>query len=110
MSNSLTLLPPPPEEGSAALALDQQMAAHYVALEDDARKAQAIQDNVLALPQATEAFNSIPNQPISEETTPHAYMIFRRTLADAGLSTYGAKNYYQRPKYCSKQRLTLIGC
>ncbi|MCH7228532.1 phosphatase PAP2 family protein [Haloferula sp. A504] len=96
--NSLTLLPPPPEDGSAALALDQQMAAHYVALEDEARKAQAIQDNILAFPQATEAFNSILEQPISEETTPHAYMILRRTLADAGLSTYAAKNHYQRPR------------
>ena len=33
---------------------------------------------------------------ISEENTPHLYMILRRTLADAGLSTYGAKNHYQR--------------
>jgi hypothetical protein len=31
-----------------------------------------------------------------EHDTPHLYMLLRRTLADAGLSTYTAKNHYQR--------------
>jgi acid phosphatase (class A) len=35
---------------------------------------------------------------ISEENTPHLYMILRRSLADAGLSTYAAKNHYQRKR------------
>ena len=96
--DSLALLPPPPGEGSAAFAFDQEVAAQNVAMEDEARKAQAIQDNVLAFPEATEAFNGVLPVSISEETTPHLYMILRRTLADAGLSTYAAKNHYQRPR------------
>lgn len=98
LPDSLALLPPPPAEGSVALDLDQDMARYYVALEDDARKAQAIQDNVLAFPEAVEAFNGALPVSISEDATPHIYMILRRSLADAGLSTYAAKEKYQRPR------------
>jgi acid phosphatase (class A) len=96
--NSLQLVPPPPEEGSAALMLDQEMAGKYVELEDEARKEQASKDAVLSFPEATEAFNTVLDVEISEENTPHLYMILRRTLADAGLSTYAAKNHYQRQR------------
>lgn len=96
--NSLKLVPPPPQEGSAAFQLDQEIAAMYVASDDEARKEQATQDAVLTFPEATEAFNIILEVQISEETTPHLYMILRRTLADAGLSTYAAKNHYQRAR------------
>ncbi len=96
--NSLKLVPPPPEEGSAAFLLDQEFAAYYVALDDEARKAQAVKDNVLHFPEAGEAFNNVLDIQVSEESTPHLYMILRRTLADAGLSTYTAKNHYQRKR------------
>lgn len=96
--NSLKLVPPPPEEGSAAFALDQEIAGKYVASTDEARKAQAKADAYLGFPEAAEAFNIILDTKISEETTPNLYMILRRTLADAGLSTYTAKNHYQRKR------------
>ena len=96
--NSLNLIPPPPEKGSVAYLLDQEIATNFIALNDDVRKEQAVKDAELAFPQATEAFNIILNIKISEITTPHLYMILRRTLADAGLSTYSAKNYYQRAR------------
>jgi acid phosphatase (class A) len=96
--NSLALVPPPPEEGSAAFLLDQDVAATYVAMQDEARKDQATQDAVLAFPEALNAFNSVLEVQISEANTPHLYMILRRTLADAGLSTYAAKNHYQRER------------
>ena len=96
--NSLKLVPPPPEEGSAAYMLDQAVAAKYVALDDEDRKAQATKDAILAFPEATDAFNIVLNVKISKENTPHLYMILRRTLADAGLSTYAAKNHYQRKR------------
>ncbi|WP_340112131.1 acid phosphatase [Maribellus mangrovi] len=98
LPNSLELVSPPPKEGSAAFALDQEIAAMYVASDDEARKEQAKKDAVLHFPEATEAFNIILNIQISEETTPNLYMILRRTLADAGLSTYAAKNHYQRER------------
>jgi acid phosphatase (class A) len=37
-------------------------------------------------------------RPISEERTPHLYLLLRRTLTDVGLSTYAAKNHYQRER------------
>lgn len=70
--------------------LDQEVAAKYVALEDELRKEQASKDAILSFPKATEAFNIVLDVKISEENTPHLYMILRRTLADAGLSTYAA--------------------
>jgi acid phosphatase (class A) len=96
--DSLKLVPPPPQEGSAAFQLDQEIAATYVALKDEARKEQATQDADLAFPEAVDAFNIVLDVHITEETTPHLYMILRRTLADAGLSTYAAKNHYQRAR------------
>jgi acid phosphatase (class A) len=98
MPNSLLLVPPPPEEGSAAWELDMEIAAKYVAMEDEARKAQATSDAELHFPEAIEAFNMVLDQRITEETTPMVYMIIRRTLADAGLSTYAAKDHYQRER------------
>jgi acid phosphatase (class A) len=96
--NSLFLVPPPPKEGSKAFEHDQEIAAKYVALNDEARKAQAVKDNVLHFPEAADAFNMVLETDISEQTTPHLYMILRRTLADAGFSTYQAKNHYQRKR------------
>ena len=57
--NSLKLVPPPPEEGSAAFQLDQEIAAKYVALEDESRKEQATKDAMLAFPEAADAFNIV---------------------------------------------------
>jgi len=98
MPNSLLLVPPPPEEGSAAWDLDMEMAASFVAMEDEARKEQAAKDANLHFPEAAGAFNSVLDVQISEENTPQVYMILRRTLADAGLSTYAAKNHYKRAR------------
>jgi acid phosphatase (class A) len=98
MPNSLLLVSPPPEVGSAAWELDMEIAAKYVAMEDEARKAQAASDAELHFPEAIEAFNIVLDQKVSEETTPMVYMILRRTLADAGLSTYAAKDHYQRER------------
>ena len=96
--NSLELVPPPPEEGSAAYAFDVEVATKYVSSTDEARKKQATADAHLGFPDAVEAFNIILDTKISEQDTPNLYMILRRTLADAGLSTYAAKNYYERER------------
>jgi acid phosphatase (class A) len=98
MPNSLLLVPPPPEEGSAAWELDMDIAAKYVAMEDETRKALATSDAELHFPEAAEAFNVVLDLKITEESTPMVYMILRRTLADAGLSTYAAKDHYKRER------------
>jgi len=98
LPNSLKLVPSPPEEGSAAYALDLDVAGKYVSSTDEVRKKQATADAHLGFPEAAEAFNIILDTKISEKTTPNLYMIMRRTLADAGLSTYAAKDYYKRER------------
>ena len=94
--NGLLILPPPPAEGSAAMKLDEEIALNYVSSTDTARRALATRDAELHFPEATASFNSVLNIPISEEQTPHLYMILRRSLTDAGLSTYTAKKHYKR--------------
>lgn len=98
LPNSLFLVPPPPQEGSTAFQLDLEIAAKYIASDDETRKQQAARDAVLAFPEALHAFNIVLDRPVSKDTTPHLYMILRRTVADAGLSTYMAKNHYQRAR------------
>ena len=98
LPNSLVLLPLPPDENSAAFILDQEIASKYVAMKDSARRQQAIEDTELYFPDALKGFNRVLNTTISEENTPHLYVILRRSLADAGLSTYGAKKHYKRAR------------
>jgi acid phosphatase (class A) len=96
--NSLIILPPPPAEGSTAKKLDEEMAEKFIASTDTARKAMAARDAVLYFPEAAGAFNSVLDIRISEEQTPHLYMILRRSLTDAALSTYMAKSHYKRQR------------
>ncbi len=98
LPNSLELLPQPPAEGSTEWKLDQEKANFFVNQVSEERTAQAIRDADLSFPGALQAFNGVLPFPITEESTPNSYMILRRTLADAGLSTYRAKNHYQRPR------------
>jgi len=87
LPNSLALLSAPPVEGSAEWKLDQEKAEFFVNLEDEKRIAQAILDSDLSFPAALPAFSEVLPVAISEESTPHTYMLLRRSLADAGLST-----------------------
>jgi len=96
--NSLELLPPPPSDSSAAYAYDVEMSKKYTSLTDTARIEQAKKDAILTFPEAFDAFNIVLDVPISEEKTPNLYMLLRRSLADAGLATYAAKNNYSRAR------------
>jgi len=98
LPNSLELLPPPPVEGSTEWILDQEKADYFVTQVSEERREQAIRDVYLSFPEALQAFNGVLPFPLTEETTPNTIMILRRTLPDAGLSTYRAKNHYQRPR------------
>ena len=96
--DSLKLVAAPPENGSAAFKLDQEIAKKYAALGNAEREQQAAIDADLSFPNATKTFNTVLDIPVTEKDTPHLYMVLRRSLADAGLSTYGAKNHYQRQR------------
>jgi len=96
LPDSLGLLPQPPAEGSAALALDLEVSRKSLALRDTPRWDLAAGDAVLKFPEAAATFSCALGIPITEESTPHLFMMLRRTLADAVLSTYTAKKNYQR--------------
>lgn len=98
LPNSLYLLPSPPVEGSTALALDEEISQKSLDLHGTPRWKMAAEDADLMFPQAANTFSCALDVPISKENTPHLYMLLRRTLADAGLSTYTAKDKYQRTR------------
>jgi acid phosphatase (class A) len=98
LPNSLALLPPPPTAGSAALALDKEVSRRDIALRGMPRWELATEDANLMFPQAAGTFSCALGVPITEQDTPHLYMLLRRTLSDAGLSTYTAKKQYQRKR------------
>ncbi|CAG37094.1 acid phosphatase [Desulfotalea psychrophila] len=98
LPNSLTLIPPPPAEGSTAFALDREVNRQSHALQGTARWNLAKRDARLKFPQAAETFSCALGLPISEAETPHLYMLLRRTIADAILSTTKAKNHYRRTR------------
>ena len=98
LPNSLELIPSPPTEGTAAFALDQAISRKTLTLQGTPRWDLAARYAVLHFPEATGAFSSVIGIPITEEDTPYLYMLMRRTLTDAGLSTYTAKDHYTRKR------------
>ncbi len=98
LPNSLLLAPPPPAEGSAAFARDEEVSRESFTLRGTKRWDQAIKDADLHFPAAADAFADALGFRITETDTPHLYMLLRRTLTDAGLSTYTAKNHYVRKR------------
>jgi len=98
LPDSLALLPPPPAPGSAQQAADLATYQSTRALRDTPRWALAVKDANLSFPAAASTFGCALQIPISQEGTPNLNMLLRRTLLDAGLATYGAKNKYQRQR------------
>ena len=96
LPDSLALIPPPPAAGSAALALDEAVSQNSLALRDTPRWTLAASDADLAFPHAAGTFSCALQAPITQQDTPHLYILLLRSLTDLGLSTYTAKNYYKR--------------
>lgn len=96
-SNDLVLTPPP-AKGSAALALDEDLANRSIALHDTPRWRLAASDADLTFPHAASTFSRALNIPITEEDTPHLFILLRRTLYDASQSTSTAKNHFKRDR------------
>lgn len=98
LPDSLALLPKPPAEGSAEAAADLAVYRATRALRDTPRWKQAAADDNLKFPKAAEVFSCALDLPISQEATPHLNMLLRRSLLDAGLATYAAKDSYKRQR------------
>jgi acid phosphatase (class A) len=96
LPSSLKLLPPPPAEGSLAYELDRELNAQLLTLQGSPRFEQAALDNDLSFPNAAAHFSCAVGISITPMDTPFLYQLLRRSLADAGLATYTAKNHYQR--------------
>ena len=98
LPNSLALLPPPPAPGSAAQALDDSISHDSLALKGTPRWDQAILDAELKFPEAAGAYSCALGAPITPGDTPRLYLLLRRSLTDAGLVSYAAKNRYKRDR------------
>jgi len=94
LPNSLAILPPPPAEGTTSIALVKEISNKSLTLRDTERWNLAIDDANLMFPHAAGTFSCALNAPITEQDTPHLYMLLRRSMTDAGLSTYTAKKNY----------------
>lgn len=97
LPDSLKLLPPPPASGSAAEAADIAVYQAQKAVAP-ARRQAAATDAELRFPQAAQHFTCALGLPVSESAMPHLTMLLRRSLADAGLATYAAKDHYNRTR------------
>lgn len=96
--DSLKLLPPPPEKGSARFARDEEIARASFALRGTERWDQAARDADLLFPAVASVFADALGFTPNEMDTPYLHMLLRRSLADAGLSTYAAKDHYKRKR------------
>jgi len=94
--NSATLLPPPPAMGSAAQAADADIYRATRAFRDGPRWTLATQDALLKFPDVLGTFSCAVGAPLDETATPRLAAFMRRSVSDAALATYGAKNLYQR--------------
>jgi acid phosphatase (class A) len=98
LPNSFALVPPPPAAGSPQFAVDDAYSRRGLALRDTPAWTLATSDADQTFPHAADTFSCALNVSITEAHTPHLYMLLRRSLTDAGLSTYAAKNHYQRTR------------
>ncbi len=98
LPDSLALIPPPPAKGSPAQALDRKITTRSLELQGSPRWGLAARDADLIFPKAASIFACALGTDISKDRMPHLYRLLRRTLADAGLSTYRAKKYYARKR------------
>ena len=96
LPDSLKLLPAPPAEGSVAFRNDQAVSRASQKLRGTARYTLAGADADLAFPHAASVFSCALGVPVTQQQSPYLYQLLRRTLTDAALATYGAKDHYKR--------------
>ena len=98
LPDSLALIPPPPAPGSAAFALDVEVARNTFALRDTPRFALAAADFELNVPHFVKVFSCARNTEITRDNAPYLYNLLSRAFTDIGGSTYAAKKFYKRER------------
>jgi len=98
LPDSLALLPPPPDPRSARFAADMEAYRALSNEKDSARWALAAKDADLSFPTGFQSFGDVLGITIDETTTPNLAMLLRRSMSDAGLATYRAKDHYMRER------------
>ncbi len=98
LPNSFAFLPPPPEPGSAEMLADEAANERALAQQGSGRFLQAAADVDLQFPNAAKKFQCALGTIVSDADTPALYRLLRRSMVDAGLSTYSAKTQYKRPR------------
>ena len=98
LPDSLALLPPPPAAGTAGFANDVAVSRASQTLVDTPRYALAASDADLTPAHAVHAFECALGVPITQAQAPRTLLLLKRTMVDAGLGTYGAKNHYNRTR------------
>ena len=93
--DSLALVPPPPAKGTAAFEKDKAAALKEY---PPARMAQATQDARITPDYFAGIYSLAIGKEISRKATPAVYTLLARSIADYGLSTYAAKNHYNRTR------------
>jgi acid phosphatase (class A) len=94
--DSIALIPPPPAPGTPEFAADEAVYRRLSALQDTVRWQLAASDANLKFPHAANVFACAIGIEVTEATTPRLYALLRRTVIDAGQSTYKAKEKYNR--------------
>jgi acid phosphatase (class A) len=98
LPDSLALVSPPPAEGSAGFAQDQAVHAAAQALRSGPRGTLATADADLRFPHAAQTFECALGKSITPQATPRLYLLLQRSMVDAGMATYNAKNHYNRQR------------
>jgi len=98
MLNSAAFVPPAPDANSGRQTLDKAWADQMRQLRGTPRWDLARRDADLSFPAAVSAFSCTLGFEITEANTPALYLLLWRSLADIGLSSYSAKNAYQRER------------
>ncbi|TCM20450.1 acid phosphatase (class A) [Novosphingobium sp. PhB165] len=96
LPDSLALLPPPPAAESAAFARDEEVSKAMSRAPGSPRFVQAASDADLKPAHAFQTFACAAGVTPDPKRTPVLYRLLGKSMIDIGLSTYKAKDHYQR--------------
>ena len=98
LPDSLALVPPPQSAKSPAFAQDEAIHATAQKLRTGPRGTLATSDADLHFPHAPTAFDCALGKAITKDATPRLYLLMQRTMVDAGMATYRAKDHYKHER------------